>query len=48
MTGHQLDDEREWVRRQVDKAPPLTEAQRTALAELLRPARQGGGARATT
>ena len=42
MTADRLDDDdREWVRRQVDQAPPLTEAQRTALAELLRPARQG-------
>lgn len=29
----------EWVRRVVDAAPPLTDEQRTRLAELLRPAR---------
>lgn len=28
-----------WVRRVVDAAPPLTDEQRTRLAELLRPAR---------
>jgi len=41
MTGQLTDDDREWIRRQVDQAPPLTPEQRTALAELLRPARQG-------
>lgn len=38
----------DWVRRVVDAAPPLTDEQRTRLAELLRPARtavlDGGGA----
>lgn len=29
----------DWVRRVVDAAPPLTDEQRTRLAELLRPAR---------
>jgi len=49
VTVDQLDDDdREWCRRQVDKAKPLNETQRTALAELLRPARKGGDARATT
>lgn len=33
-------DTREWVRRNTLKAPPLTDEQRSRLAELLRPARQ--------
>jgi hypothetical protein len=41
VTGQLDDADREWVRKQVDKAPPLTDEQRTKLAELLRPARQG-------
>jgi hypothetical protein len=48
VTGHQLDDaDKEWVRKQVDAAPKLTDAQKTCLAELLRPARKGGDTRAT-
>ncbi|WP_158083772.1 hypothetical protein [Mycobacterium sp. AT1] len=31
-----------WVRRVVDAAPPLSDEQRTRLAELLRPARAAG------
>jgi hypothetical protein len=46
VTVDELDeDDREWVRRQVNKAKPLNETQRTALAELLRPARQQQGRR---
>lgn len=33
----------EFIKKTVDKAPPLTAEQRTKLAELLRPARRGGG-----
>ncbi len=32
----------EYVRRLVDEAPPLTDAQRDRLATLLRPAKSGG------
>jgi prophage regulatory protein len=35
------EEDREWLRRQVDRAGPLTEAQRVQLAELLKPARPG-------
>lgn len=34
------DDDAEWAKRQVAQAPPLTEVQRTKLAELLRPVRK--------
>jgi hypothetical protein len=34
------DDAAEWARRQVAKAPPLNDDQRTKLAELLRPVRK--------
>jgi excisionase family DNA binding protein len=34
-----------WVERTVATAPPLTDEQRTKLAELLRPVRKAGGAR---
>jgi hypothetical protein len=48
MTGQLDDADREWIRKQVDAAPKLTDAQKNALAELLRPARKAGDARATT
>jgi excisionase family DNA binding protein len=35
-----------WVERTLATAPPLTDEQRTKLAELLRPVRKAGGARA--
>ncbi|MGH3635438.1 MAG: hypothetical protein ACRDTS_15405 [Mycobacterium sp.] len=34
----------EWVEKQLAAAPPLTDDQRTRLAELLKPARQSAGA----
>ena len=34
----------DYIERVLAAAPPLTDAQRTALAELLRPARRNGGA----
>jgi len=34
----------DYIRRVVDAAPPLTDEQRTRLAELLRPVRREGGA----
>lgn len=34
---------REHIRRLVDAAPPLTDAQKARLAALLRPARKAGG-----
>ena len=33
-----------WIKKQVDQAPPLTQQQRTALAELLKPVRRKAGA----
>ncbi len=33
-----------WIKKQVDQAPPLTQQQRTALAELLKPVRRRAGA----
>lgn len=43
-TTEHVDPVDAWVEQQLATAPPLTDEQRTRLAELLRPVRKTGGA----